>query len=646
MSRTVLSPPKQAARPAPAQWTSARPPRRAAGVAVAVLAAWCFLASAVYGVTTPIFEAPDEPFHFAYIRWLASGRGLPVVDPHRPEAWRQEGTQPPLYYAIGALLTGWIDTGDLPLVLAFNPHARLGVPDATDNRNAVIHTPREHFPYRGSVLVVHLLRLLSAALAALTVVATYTLARAVWPQRRFAALLAAALVAANPMFVFISASVNNDALATLLATACLAFTVYAAAQPTRWAAPVAGAAGGLALLAKLNTAWVIPLAALYTGIHAYRRDGPGAALRMAGATLLAAVAVAGWWPARNLLVYGDPAGLAAHLAVMGSAPRREAAQLLDELAGLRFAVWGIFGWFNVLPPLAYYIPFWGATCAGLAGLALRLRSVRRGSSPVEVSAQPGQAPLWLLTGAVVAALGSLLWWTLQTQGAQGRLLFPAWPAAAILLVYGWEQLAGARRLLPFGIGLVAAQALLVAVTPFAVIAPAYQLPAGSRPGPGQGPAAPAVTGELWRYDGRIALLAAELPAAVRPGEPVVVTLRWRTLDAPGRNLSVYVQVLAPSGRKVGQRDSFPGGGLAPTAYWRAGVELIERITVPLEPDLPPGEYTVLVGLYDLAPPPHLFLPAPASGDRIRDSRYTVAGTVRIGATQPAAEGAVGEARRR
>jgi 4-amino-4-deoxy-L-arabinose transferase-like glycosyltransferase len=645
MTKRVLSPPEQAASTVPAQRTSTAPLRRTAGVVVAFLTAWCFVAGAGYSVATPIFEAPDEPFHFAYVRWLASGRGLPVVDPLRPEAWRQEGTQPPLYYAIGALLTGWIDTGDLPLVLAFNPHARLGVPDARDNRNAVIHTPREHFPYRGSVLAVHLLRLFSAALAALTVLATYILAKAVWPQQGTAALLAAALVAVNPMFVFVSASVNNDALATLLATACLALTVSAAARPSRWGTLAAGAAGGLALLAKLNTAWVIPLAALYTGTHAYRREGPSSALRTAGATLLSTVAVAGWWPARNLMVYGDPTGLAAHLAVMGSVPRGEAAQLLDELAGLRFAFWGIFGWFNVLPPLTYYIPFWGAAGAGLAGLALRVLAERRRSTSATRPALPDRAPLWLLSGAVISALGSLVWWTFQTQGAQGRLLFPAWPAAAILLVYGWEQLAGARRLVPFGGALVAAQAVLVAVTPVAVIAPAYQLPASFRTAAGQARPAPAATAEFWQYDGRIALLAAELPATVRPGDPVVVTLHWRTLDAPGRNLSVYVQVLAPSGRKVGQRDSFPGGGLAPTVYWRAGDEFIERIAVPLEPDLPPGEYTVLVGLYDLAPPANLFLPAPASSDRVRDSRYTVAGQVRLGSMQAAA-GQTGEEARR
>jgi hypothetical protein len=598
-------------------WRLCRPE---GGAPALVLVAFCFLLGSVYSVATPLFEAPDEPFHFAYVRWLALGRGLPVLNPAQPEAWRQEGTQPPLYYVLGALLAGWIDTGDLPLVLAFNPHARLGVPDAADNRNAVIHTPRERFPYRGSVLAVHLVRLLSAALAACTVLATYVLARAVWPQRRDTALLAAAVVAANPMFLFISSSVNNDALVTPLTTTALAIAAHTGTRPSQKSALAAGAVGGMALLTKLNAAWVIPLVALYLGVCAYRQGSEmSAALRISGAVLVAAGTVAGWWLVRNLLVYGDSTGLAPHLAVMGSMPRREAAQLLDELAGLRFAFWGVFGWFNVVPPLAYYVPFWTAACAGVTGWFILVLSRRQRST---ASVPPAQAPVWLLAGAAGLAAAGLLWWTLRTQGAQGRLLFPAWPAIAILLVYGWEQLTGARRLLPFGAALLAAQVLLATVTPFAVIGPAYRLPEVAPPGH-------TAAGELWRYDDRIALVAAALPEVIRPGEPLVATLHWRTLAPPGRNLSVYIQVLAPSGRKVGQRDSFPGGGLAPTVYWRAGDELIERVSVPLEPDLPPGEYLVLVGLYDLTPPSHPFLPAPASSERIRDSRYTMVGTVHV-----------------
>ncbi len=40
--------------------------------------------------------------------------------------WRQEGSQPPLYYAMGAALTFWIDTSDMEVVRQPNPHARAG----------------------------------------------------------------------------------------------------------------------------------------------------------------------------------------------------------------------------------------------------------------------------------------------------------------------------------------------------------------------------------------------------------------------------------------------------------------------------------------------------------------------------------------
>ena len=47
----------------------------------------------------PPFEGPDEAQHFAYITWLAEGKGFP---PQGDAAWdtpiEQEGGQPPLYY--------------------------------------------------------------------------------------------------------------------------------------------------------------------------------------------------------------------------------------------------------------------------------------------------------------------------------------------------------------------------------------------------------------------------------------------------------------------------------------------------------------------------------------------------------------------
>ena len=66
----------------------------------------------IYSVVTPIFEASDELWHYPFVKHLADGNGLPVQDANADQPWRQEGSQPPLYYALSALATFWIDTDD------------------------------------------------------------------------------------------------------------------------------------------------------------------------------------------------------------------------------------------------------------------------------------------------------------------------------------------------------------------------------------------------------------------------------------------------------------------------------------------------------------------------------------------------------
>jgi len=99
------------------------PPRCVAVILVAYLAL-----SLIYNVVVPIFEAPDEPQHFMFVKHLADGKGLPVQGEAANSAWAQEGSQPPLYYLAGALLISGIDTNDVDTLLWVNPHANMGVP--------------------------------------------------------------------------------------------------------------------------------------------------------------------------------------------------------------------------------------------------------------------------------------------------------------------------------------------------------------------------------------------------------------------------------------------------------------------------------------------------------------------------------------
>ena len=82
--------------------------------------------------------------------------------------------------------------------------------------NVLLHTGQESFPYRDGALAWHLLRLLSVAMGAGTVWATYALGLLVFPGRPQLAVAAAAFNAFLPEFLFISGAVSNDNLVTML----------------------------------------------------------------------------------------------------------------------------------------------------------------------------------------------------------------------------------------------------------------------------------------------------------------------------------------------------------------------------------------------------------------------------------------------
>ena len=193
-----------------------------------------FIAGALYAISAPFLEVSDEVRHYAMVEHLAQGNGLPIQDEalnqrildeerraRRPLTYyAQEGSQPPLYYALMALVALPFDRSDHAERVWPNPHAKLGRADATNNWNQLIHAPEaESFPWRGTVLVVMLMRFIGVALGAVTVAGCYALGQMLGGPAIGA--LAAGLVAFNPMFVHIMASVNNDTLATTLSTLAL-----------------------------------------------------------------------------------------------------------------------------------------------------------------------------------------------------------------------------------------------------------------------------------------------------------------------------------------------------------------------------------------------------------------------------------------
>jgi uncharacterized membrane protein len=103
-----------------------------------------------------------------------------------------------------------------------------------------------------------------------------------------------------------------------------------------------------------------------------------------------------------------------------------------------------------------------------------------------------------------------------------------------------------------------------------------------------------------RFGDAIELTGASLPATARAGEPARLTLLWRALQPVTRDYNAFVHLLDANGNRVAQVDWAPGDAISrlPTSQWPVGVTLADTQQLPLPPDLPPGVYTLIAGLYD------------------------------------------------
>jgi 4-amino-4-deoxy-L-arabinose transferase-like glycosyltransferase len=259
------------------------------------------LLALTYSVVTPVFEASDEISHYPVVEYVATTGQLPVQVRGEKTLWEQEGSQPPMYYMISAALTFWIDTTDLETVQTRNPHAKLGIPLDFDNRNMILHTSGEDFPWHGSVLAVHLIRFFSISLGLVSVVATYALATEVSSDQNVR-LLAASITAFNPMFLFITGSVNNDNLIVATSTIILLLLVKSLKYGlTTYRIVVVAVLLAFGSITKISGLTLYPLAGIVALVISIRAKDYTLLVRAGVWVVVAWLLVAGWWYLRNLI---------------------------------------------------------------------------------------------------------------------------------------------------------------------------------------------------------------------------------------------------------------------------------------------------------------------------------------------------------
>ncbi|MCA9944388.1 MAG: hypothetical protein KC449_12955 [Anaerolineales bacterium] len=84
---------------------------------------------------------------------------------------------------------------------------------------------------------------------------------------------------------------------------------------------------------------------------------------------------------------------------------------------------------------------------------------------------------------------------------------------------------------------------------------------------------------------------------VEAGETINLELVWQAVMEMSESYRVFVHVLGADGRIVAQADGLPASWTRPTTGWLPGefIRDSHRLTLPAE--LPPGDYTLVTGLY-------------------------------------------------
>lgn len=572
---------------------------------LAIVAAFV-LAGALYGFSSPMFETSDEVRHVAMVEHYAQGSGFPVQDPANLAFYEQEGSQAPLYYLLMAPVARLAGLGDFRTLAQFNPHSKIGRADATNNWNMLVHREDEwSWPWRDTTLAMILMRALGVALGAVTVVGVYGLARALargnLPDA--APALAAGLVAFNPMFVYISASVNNDTLVVALST----LTLWLAAESVNggvtarraWAIGALIGAAALTKSSALALAAVVPLAVLAAALVRGKTIRQLAPLGVFMA--LPIIAIAGWWYVRNQVLYGDVTGTMMQAVIDGLRdPPITVVDALGEWTGFRQAFWGLFGAVNIPLPVWVYTAldvFALVGLAGLIGFAVDAFRRRRAAAAPNI--------ILAMCGAVLGLnVLALIRWTMLTYASQGRLLFPSIAVIASFVALGMMWLASRlglavwSRLRPGAQGpsplealysprLTAAHlapfALLAFAAPLAFIAPAYARPPR---GLTEAQLPPDLARTELRFGDAIRWMGyrvAPESSRLAPGDALDVTLYWQALKPMEANYSAGLRLFGVGGVELALLDTYPGGGMLPTSQWRPGEIIADRYRLRLEP---------------------------------------------------------------
>jgi hypothetical protein len=477
------------------------------GIGARRTAAWLFAIAALnfacWALITPPFQAPDEVDHFAYTQSLVQRGETPSRSAASSLArWSSAETlalEDESFFSdhqVGDTRAPWTARAQT----VYRRQLAAAHPSSSDgggNETAATHGAIYYAALAPAYLLASdspfsqltLMRLTSALIGALTVVFAYLLARELAPGRPWLGVLAALLVAYQPMYGFISGAVNNDVGVNAGAAALELLLIVMLRRGVTWRLGLL--TGGLLValpIVKQTAFSLYPVVALALIAIVYRHHRRA---EIRGWATLAGAAIAVGALSRGLSHVFRPTtasaastgGTPAEAGTAASSVGEALAHPLDYLTYLwqsllprlpfmtqhftstRFPAmvifvergWGAFGWYDVFfPHRLYYVILAAMIAVALLGLiALRREWVFVRANVVEL------ALLVLMPLAVVAGFEAAFY----TPGARpfiaefGRYTFPAIAPLAVLVVASLHAF-GRRWVLPAGVVLLAAMVAL------------------------------------------------------------------------------------------------------------------------------------------------------------------------------------------
>lgn len=421
----------------------------------------------LFSVVTPLWQAPDEPFYFAYTRILVEELRIPATN-------ETTAAGHPFLYPL---------LSTVPYFLG-----------ASGGRTAQVF----------------LMRFLGVMLSTLVVWLTFKISYALFPKNPFVQLMSPVLVAFNPQYSFISASVNSDALLVFFSSLMLYLLVKTAISSLTWLRSFwLLAVIGMGLLTKERFSLFFfplfailiyelvrtmksrltalsqessPLTSVFTGVLFFimikfrsvflQLTGTnGKLFDPLGPSLLGVPRIPASWSSLKYLFFHQ------------SYSRSFFQRMFEEF-------WGFFGWLQIpLSPKIYQIL--AVFClAALSGLVIAVgKTIIRGTRKIErldeATWEPYEEPssaqrlivlltflMTILVAFYAVALYDITTGTPGQGGGQGRYLFPVISPVAMLAAIGISELfprrahKGVAITLFFGFFLLNIASLLYFIVPF------------------------------------------------------------------------------------------------------------------------------------------------------------------------------------